>query len=74
VSDAIVQALVMLAAVALICGATLTAWRDWLAYARERGGGSDAGDDDTVALAIELAALRDRVRQLERLLPAGRRD
>ena len=74
-TETVVVAALAFLTVALVTGASLLAWRDWLALTRERlvderwaagEEGDGAGDPATLtALAIELAALRERVRRVE---------
>ena len=57
-----------LAAVAILCFTALRAWRGWLDYRRlelvQRSRAEGAAEDD-VGLRIELAAVRERLKQLE---------
>lgn len=49
---------------AILCGATLTAWRGWLELQRARIGESEASG---IGVRIELAGVRERLKRLERI-------
>jgi hypothetical protein len=57
-----------LAAVAILCFTALRAWRGWLDYKRlefARRSRAETGAEDDVGLRIELASVRERLKQLE---------
>jgi len=64
----LILAATALAIAALICLAASRAWHGWLELKRlelaRRQSPSDAGEDE-IGVRIELAAVRDRLKQLE---------
>jgi hypothetical protein len=65
--ETLVPAAAGLAATALLCLTGLRAWRDWLQLRREELGraGPSADPHGEVALRIELAAVKERLKRLE---------
>ncbi len=55
-----------LAVTAMLCVAASRAWRDWLAFKRlELARQNPSDDEPDVGVKIELAGVRERLRQLE---------
>lgn len=62
----IILSLTAIVGVFIISWTTLTAWREWLALRRMAfTPGNDIGGNAAAGERIELAALKERVRQLE---------
>ena len=67
-TDTLILAGVALAAVAILCFTALRAWRGWLDHKRlelAQRGRAETGAEDEVGLRIELASVRERLKQLE---------
>ena len=66
----LVLAATSLAITAMLCFAGLSAWRGWLELKRLELARRDEGDEpieSDVGLRIELAAVRERLKQLEEI-------
>lgn len=64
-TDTLIVAATALAATAMLCLAALHAWRGWLELRRTELARPPRGDGDDVALRIELASVRERLKKLE---------
>jgi hypothetical protein len=67
-TDTLIVAGAALAAVAILCFTALRAWRSWLDLRRLELAGrtnSEKGAEEDVGLRIELASVKERLKQLE---------
>ena len=67
-TDTLILAGAALAAVAILCFTALRAWRGWLDYKQlelVQRSRAEGGAEDDVGLRIELASVRERLKQLE---------
>ncbi len=67
-TDTLIVAGAALAAVAILCFTALRAWRGWLDLRRlelAQRSRAESGAEDDVGLRIELASVKERLKQLE---------
>ncbi len=67
-TDALMVAFAALAAVAILCFTALRAWRGWLDLKRlelARHARAETEAEEDVGLRIELASVKERLKQLE---------